>query len=348
MSVLMLDGADVYATQTEGLRWGWAAWEWTEITAGQGRGSSSAFKAQGGNPHAEYVAPAPHGTLIVGFGLTVMAYPAATAQLVTIANGTDVVAALAMTTSGLLTVYTRHTGTGAVTLRGTSTYQYPLASMLYVEFKIVGGASGSLTGRVGEATQVSWSGNPGDDAGGGIATFNRVRLLGNSVLDPGGSVIRYVDDIIIMDGAGSTCNDFLGDRRLVVLRPSGAGNYTQFTPNTGANYAAVDDTTPDDDTTYVASGTDNQRDTYALGNLDTGIVIVDALVLGAYAKKTDAGARSLALTVRSGSTDSDGSDATLSTSYSYVKRILETDPIAAAAWSGSTVNALEIGVKARP
>ncbi|HUV56647.1 MAG TPA: hypothetical protein VMV84_05375, partial [Dehalococcoidales bacterium] len=39
----------------------------------------------------------------------------------------------------------------------------------------------------------------------------------------------------------------------VTIRPGSAGDETNLTPNTGANWAAVDEATSDDDTTYVGA-----------------------------------------------------------------------------------------------
>jgi len=46
-------------------------------------------------------------------------------------------------------------------------------------------------------------------------------------------------------------NDFMGERRISTLRPSGVGTYAQWTPNTGAICGRLM-THPDADTTYVA------------------------------------------------------------------------------------------------
>lgn len=56
------------------------------------------------------------------------------------------------------------------------------------------------------------------------------------------------------------------------LRPNAAGDSTQLTPNTGANWAAVDETPSDDDTTYVKSSATDDLPYFDLYNLpDTAI-----------------------------------------------------------------------------
>ena len=81
-------------------------------------------------------------------------------------------------------------------------------------------------------------------------------------------VITY-DDYYINDNNGSVNNTFMGDGKVETIYPSAAGAYAEFTPLAGANYAAVDETTPDAETTYVESSTIGHRDTYTFGDLAT-------------------------------------------------------------------------------
>ena len=77
----------------------------------------------------------------------------------------------------------------------------------------------------------------------------------------------YLDDVYLCDDSGSKNNDFLGDVRVDCLRPNGAGTHTDFTPSTGSNYENVDETYPDDDTTYNQGSNVGDQDTYNLGAL---------------------------------------------------------------------------------
>jgi hypothetical protein len=70
--------------------------------------------------------------------------------------------------------------------------------------------------------------------------------------------------------------------------------------------------------------------------------------ISAYATKTDAAARNLAIVTRSGGSDFDGSDVALALgTNAYVQQLRETDPATAAAWAIAAVNAAEFGAKVR-
>lgn len=160
-----------------------------------------------------------------------------------------------------------------------------------------------------------------------------------------GQTIDY-DDFFLCDTTGTYNNDFLGDCRIASSLPSGAGTTTGLTPNTGANYAAVDEAAPDGDTTYVSGKTLDTFDTYAYTDI-SNVSAVKGLQLLAYAKKDDSGTRELAFMTRTASTNYTGSDLALASTYTYVSEIQEENPNTAAAWTQSQINAAEFGAKVR-
>jgi len=171
-----------------------------------------------------------------------------------------------------------------------------------------------------------------------------------TVLDGFGFIITTanadVDDIYLCNGAGSTNNDFLGDIKIETLFPTGAGNTTQLTPSTGSNWQNVDDTTPNT-TDYNSSATDNQYDTYQMGDLVTASGTVFGVVAHAYAAKSDAGTKGGAIVIRSGGTDYEQTDNALGTGYQYYDEILEVNPNTGVAWTVTNVNSVEAGFKVK-
>lgn len=100
----------------------------------------------------------------------------------------------------------------------------------------------------------------------------------------------YADDIVIQDGEG----EFQGDMVVLGKRPADAGYITQFTPSAGSNWQNVDEIARDNDTTYNASSTVGERDSYLLDKItevpDSSIVLA---VQQAFAhRKTEPGPRS--------------------------------------------------------
>jgi hypothetical protein len=130
-----------------------------------------------------------------------------------------------------------------------------------------------------------------------------------------------------------------------LLLPSGAGAETQWTPSAGSNYQNVDENPENGDTDYNKSNTVGQVDTYAMANL----VSVAGLIYGVqyleYARKDNAGTRTIAPVARIGGADYLGSNVNLSDSYAYTREIKELSPATAAAWTISEINAMEFGVK---
>ena len=162
----------------------------------------------------------------------------------------------------------------------------------------------------------------------------------------GTSGIVYLDDIYILDSAGSAPhNTFLGEVRIYTTLPTAAGATTQWTPSAGTNFGAVDDN-PYSASDYVSTATSGNRDTYAMSDLPSGIGTIFAVRTIAIAKKSDAGAASLKVVDRSGGTNYYGTTTALVTGDVSIPGAIRTvDPATSAAWTASGVNALEAGVE---
>lgn len=153
--------------------------------------------------------------------------------------------------------------------------------------------------------------------------------------------VAYYDDIILSSDTAQ-----IGAATVVTLMPSGAGTTTQWTPSTGANYAAVDETTANSDTDYVSSSTSGQIDTYAMGDLagtTSGTIL--AVAVNVVARDDAGGSPQLQPTIRSGGANYSGTAKATSSTYANLQEIWETDPATTATWTISGVNALEAGVK---
>jgi hypothetical protein len=153
-----------------------------------------------------------------------------------------------------------------------------------------------------------------------------------------------MDDFYWLDTNGSIANDFLGDIRVDPRYPDGAGASTDWTPSAGANYQCVDETQPNDDTDYVSETTAGDHDTYTFDDLDSTSGSVFGVQQLIYARKDDAGSRSLKTVCRSGTTDYHNSNThIMSDTYDYYMDILEEDPDTSSQWTISGVNSAEFG-----
>lgn len=65
----------------------------------------------------------------------------------------------------------------------------------------------------------------------------------------------YFDDIAVNDSVGGSENTYPGQGELIHLRPDSAGDNEDWASGTGSTFAEVDEVTPDNATTHIASST---------------------------------------------------------------------------------------------
>lgn len=169
-----------------------------------------------------------------------------------------------------------------------------------------------------------------------------------------GGTTCFYGDLYIVDSQG-TDNDFLGDLAGIAVFPIGVGATSNFAPSVATdNWQLVDDTLPDEDSTFVSSDTVGDLDTYEYPDivLPSGSEII-SIQNNIYAKKDNAGSRSIAGACRSGGTNyiglddhpTDGVGVSLGNSYRYEKQNLNMDPATGVHWTQSGYNAAEFGEK---
>jgi hypothetical protein len=212
-----------------------------------------------------------------------------------------------------------------------------------VEFKFtINDSTGSIEVKVDGVSYIAATGSL-DTQNGGTGAWDRIAL---------GSLCSstYLDDFYICDTNGSApYNTFLGPVKIeTLLAQAGNGANTGLTTSTGSDHGAlVDDAlgSANGDTDYNFSANVGDKDTYAMSNMSlTGTILAVQPFL--YARKTDAGARSIAPVIRHSGTDADGTDKNPTTSYNWIGQIYTDNPVTAAPFAdASEVNALEIGMK---
>ena len=164
---------------------------------------------------------------------------------------------------------------------------------------------------------------------------------------------HYFDDFAINDTTGTVNNSWCGKGSILLLKPKGVGNYSQFTPsnNTYDNWEMVDEVPHDSDTTYVSSEVAEHIDTYEMEELvaDKGIdpedLVVKAVQVCLTGRYEGVDAH-LAPMLRSGTTDHEGDQMTMASSYYRLfDEVFGINPFTSAAWAHAEVDALEAGVK---
>lgn len=232
---------------------------------------------------------------------------------------------------------------GGSTVVATGTKVLNAATWYYIEWRIVfHDTTGIAQVYVDSVLDINASGLDTNNAGGNTA--DRLRVDGGGV-----AAADHVDDLYLCDATGSApYNTFLGDCRVEAIYPNGNGNSSQLDGSDGNqvdNYLLVDETNSDDDTTYVESSDVGDKDTYAYGNVTPASGTVHAVQILPWARKTDAGARSIVSVARHSGTEEDSAAITLPSSYTYVTQDIRTTKPGGGSWSISDVNNAEFGVK---
>lgn len=229
-----------------------------------------------------------------------------------------------------------HRGDGAV-LGSTPILVYKADTWLYVELKVVvANAGGRAILRVDENVLVDYT---GDTQATATAEIDELYLYNSGNDDA-------VDDLVVMDTAGTRCNDFLGDVNVSAHVADAAGALAEWTPLASTNVSQVDDPLGahhDADSTYNSSATAGQRDLFGLSDLAPAGAAVKAVVVQADLRKDDAGARSARTLVRTGGANFAGATEAVSNSYVGHRTTYEANPDTGADWTVAEVNALEAG-----
>ena len=164
----------------------------------------------------------------------------------------------------------------------------------------------------------------------------------------GGAPFWNLSEVLIYDTSGpAPMNAYLGDKRLHVLLPNGAGSATAWTqfPASTSNFDKVDDpitAAPDADATYNGATTGAGADLYAFGDLPAGTTGIVGVVEEAELRKTDAGVISPQLRMRANATNLDS--AAISPFETYTKhQHFSADVPGGTGWTEANVNGMEAG-----
>ena len=172
-------------------------------------------------------------------------------------------------------------------------------------------------------------------------TVDKVRLSGISNFGTG----QYYDDLYICDSTGSApYNTFLGDTRVVTISPTSAGSTTQLTPDSGSNYARVNEI-PYSSANYVSGSTPALRDTYTMSDLPANVATIYGVQNNVVAKRTSTGAIAIKPAIKSGAGVYYGSQTPVITTDVTYSDLRTSDPNTSAAWTVSGVNNLESGLE---
>jgi hypothetical protein len=173
-------------------------------------------------------------------------------------------------------------------------------------------------------------------AAGMVAAVNEIDHGGG-----GGAGTSDIDDVCMTEAT------FPGDLQYGIIRPNAEGALLEWTAQgAGDHYVEVDDTTPDDDTTYLEAGSSPLSDLWEMEDIAAGTVI-HACQGVHYARKTDAGTGIFRFLWRTNSTTyEDTTDQYPSASdYWFHLNVQSVNPVTAVQWTLAEINAVQLGIK---
>lgn len=160
----------------------------------------------------------------------------------------------------------------------------------------------------------------------------------------GGATFDYLD---LSHGDTET---FIGDTSWYWRAPDGDTVDTDWVRNTGSSdFECIDDTTPDDDTTYVEATTAAEVSIYDVEDLPASASEVVAVIAVSLVRKTDGGdaefEQGVVSTEGSPIATQEGATHAPGQSYAYFKDVFAVDPATGVAWTPAGVNAAQLRIE---
>lgn len=354
MALLFMDTFDHYNWSNDRLKkWTWenaSGWNATASSAGAlaypGGGITIQPTAGGNNVFLVKTLPSNYATGIIGGWFYFSSTMTTGDFIISFMDGASRQVSVCGDGAGRIIVARGGSGGSAGTLLATSTNTLALGVWYHIEMKAtIHNTTGDYEVRV-NGTSTGWI-----PAQGGTAnTRNTANAYFNGMATPNlGSTSSRMDVkmMYVCDTSGSSANNFLGVCRGALIRPAAAGNYTQWTANSGANFWQVADhfNYHDGDLSYNATSTANNIDSFVMEDLPAGTGTVHGIQTVMIAKQDGGAARSMAPLWRISGTDYVGTTVNLGASYAMYLQQYSVSPATSSAWTVSELNGAEGGYK---
>ena len=281
-------------------------------------------------------------TLYTGFAFRAATLPAANSEPIYTNYGSvaDLKAELRINSAGNL-VHHKADGTAVVTGASVLT----TGVWYYIEFMATNSATGAYETKINGVSEFSGTADHG--------TGNTVFTAHGKGSNRNGQTVDFFYDDIYMSNTG-----FVGSQyhipEIRILLPVGAGGSAGWTNGTGTTFAEADEVPPESDgadLTYIqASATeDNNYHVFATEDTATKSVTgdVDALAGYVWAKTASTtGTSVVAPRIHSAGSNTDATQAEMTTGYRGHHVIAEVDPATAVAWTLTGVDGAQVGMVA--
>lgn len=321
----LIDGFDHLGPSQLSLKWDPDSGNPTSIVSGRISGSAARFY-NASNP-LKYTSPTPRQTWTACFAFRLESL-SGEVELARWLDDSSTQMVLKFDSLGRFTIYRNST------LLTTTTFRMFGGVWYYIEWAVdidsVNGATRLMVSetQVADLTNINTSNSGNSQA--------NILKLAPAVSNNIGYIL---DDFTLIQGFATP-----GEMEVQTRFVSGAGTTTQWTPSAGANWQNVDEATPNIDVDYNRSSTVGQEDLYAIQDWATTGQIM-ALQATAVLRKDGASSRSVALAVRTNSTNFYGDSQVLLSDYRALRQIWKENPDTSQGWSLSEVNAAQLGQK---
>lgn len=158
-----------------------------------------------------------------------------------------------------------------------------------------------------------------------------------------GAAVGHIFDDWVVQFDAVAHPALLGEHRIHTLLPDGNTAQADWT----GVFTDIDDPfgSDDGDTTFINTTTLNNKSEFSVANLPVTPTTVFAVQDTVVARKTDSGTKGVTPYIQSGVTREDGVEFGTSETYTTKLTMHELNPDTASAWTGTTVNAVLLGVE---
>ena len=334
--LLHVDGFDSYAVATDLYQ------EYSIVGLGQfsttsGRFGGGAFYISGNYNYIGWSTLSPLTNIWTGFAFSINPSDAGTGVITAFQSGTgDEATVYYNVTTGQWNFYRGYTNTSL----GSVVYPISLGIYHWIEIHYVISTTVGIMELWIDGIQVlAISG--ANTTQNGLTSFTSV-VLGDS----GATARGYYDDWYILDTTGTYNNTRLGDSRVETLRPQSDFGPNNGVPSTaGPHYKMINELQWNSSNTITLGSTSGNAEVFGMTSLTAAPTNIHAVRVLATAEKTDAGALSTNAIVVSSNVTANGNSIPLTTSYSHIYNVFETDPNTGVPWTTSAINNIDCGVK---
>jgi hypothetical protein len=237
------------------------------------------------------------------------------------------------------------------TLLGQSTQRFAAGAWNHFEaYCRAHPTNGSVEARINGVTALSLAGIDTDFRGDGIVSQFSIGSAVAGAFPLGGGTVD-IADLFAWDTNGGTVQDFVGDKKVYLLKPASDTAIEDWDLSTGASsFELLNNVPPDDDTSFISTApaglSDNPPETQVgLDQLPGEVVTVSGVFIAGRSAKTDAGDAILTLGLQSGVVRGDGEDHAVNTTFSYYGDAFEADPATSSPWTPAAVNAAKLSIQ---